>query len=207
MTSAVVKCFVNGYVHIMSKERTRQRIVEATRALHEEVGPAATTITAIAERAGVQRLTVYRHFPDEGALIGACSSDWSEDHPLPEPSSWATLEDPVERLRAALGELYAYFRRGAPMLEQVIRDEEEVPELAEVMTPWWEYMREVAGGLAAGWGVEPSRQRVLRAAVGHALRFRTWQSLDAEGLTDEDAVELMVRFAHCAARKKKAPPS
>lgn len=184
----------------MSKQETRQRIVEATRALHEEVGPAATTITAIAERAGVQRLTVYRHFPDDRALIGACSSDWSEDHPLPDPVTWATLEDPVARLRAALGELYAYFREGAPMLEQVLRDEEEVPELADVMVPWWEYMKEVAGGLAAGWGVEASRQPILRAAVGHALRFRTWRSLTDEGLSDEDAVQLMVRLVECAAR-------
>lgn len=186
----------------MSKEQTRERIVEATRTLHEEVGPAATTITAIAERAGVQRLTVYRHFPDDRALIGACSSDWSEDHPLPDPSSWAALEDPVTRLRAALGELYAYFRDGAPMLEQVLRDEVEVPELAEVMAPWWEYMKEVAGGLAAGWGVEASRQRILRAAVGHALRFRTWQSLDDEGLSDRDAAELMVRLVKCVAGRE-----
>lgn len=183
----------------MSKEQTRQRIVEATRSLHEEVGPAATTITAIAERAGVQRLTVYRHFPDEGALIGACSSDWSEDHPLPDPATWSSLEDPVARLRAALGELYGYYRRGAPMLEQVLRDEEEVDELAEVMSPWWEYMKEVAGGLAAGWGVATKRQRILRAAVGHALRFSTWTTLSDEGLSDDEAVELMVGLVRCAA--------
>lgn len=86
----------------MAKSETRQRIVEATRALHEAVGPAATTITGIAERAGVQRLTVYRHFPDERALIGACSADWSADHPLPDPASWAGVADAKSRLRAAL---------------------------------------------------------------------------------------------------------
>ncbi|MFW6199453.1 MAG: TetR/AcrR family transcriptional regulator [Gemmatimonadota bacterium] len=184
----------------MSKEQTRQRIVEATRALHEEVGPAATTITAIAERAGVQRLTVYRHFPDDAALLRACSADWREDHPLPDPSDWTGLEDPVARLRRALEEMYRYFRRGAPMLESILRDQEEVPELAEVMTPWWEYLREVAGGLAAGWGVDGERQRMLRAAVGHALGFRTWQSLADEGLSEEDAVELMVSLVRNVAR-------
>lgn len=184
----------------MSKEQTRQRIVEATRALHEEVGPAATTITAIAERAGVQRLTVYRHFPDDAALLRACSADWREDHPLPDPSDWTGLEDPVARLRRALEEMYRYFRRGAPMLESILRDQEEVPELAEVMTPWWEYLREVAGGLAAGWGVDGERQRMLRAAVGHALGFRTWQSLADEGLSEEDAMELMVSLVRNVAR-------
>jgi AcrR family transcriptional regulator len=176
----------------MTKSDTRRRIVQAIRELHEEVGPAATTISGIAERAGVQRLTVYRHFPDDRALIGACSADWAGDHPLPDPAAWAGVEAPEARLRAALEALYGYYRGGRPMLEQVLRDEEEVPELAEVMTPWWEYMREVAGGLAAGWGVDAEAQRLLRAAVGHALGFGTWTSLDREGLTDAEAVELMV---------------
>lgn len=183
---------MNIYVHYMSVEDTKRRIVEATRALHEEVGPAATTITAVAERADVQRLTVYRHFPDVGALVEACSSDWSDEHPLPDPAGWSGVQDPGARLRTALDRIYAYFRRGAPMLEQVLKDEAEVPELAEVMAPWWEHLREVAGGLAAGWGVEPPRQRLVRAAVGHALAFHTWRSLDEQGLTDEEAVQIMV---------------
>lgn len=185
----------------MGKEETRRHIVRAVRELHEEVGPAATTVTAIAERAGVQRLTVYRHFPDEAALVGACSADWREDHPAPDPASWSGVGQPVERLRTALTRMYAYFREGAPMLERVLRDEEEVPALADVMAAWWAYMREVAGGLAAGWGVEGQRQRRLRAAVGHALRFETWRSLTDEGLTDDDAVELMVRWVEGAATR------
>lgn len=176
----------------MTVSETRARIVRATRELHEEVGPAATTITAIAQRAGVQRLTVYRHFPDDSDLVGACAADWRKDHPLPDPISWTGSRDPVERLRGALEELYGYFAGGAPMLEQVLRDEGEMPELEDVMTPWWEYMHEVAGGLSAGWGVDPHEQRLLRAAVGHALRFETWRSLDDEGLDRAEAVELMV---------------
>jgi len=179
----------------MSKEDTRRRIVEATAELHEEVGPADTTITAVAERAGVQRLTVYRHFPDDAALIGACSAHWSDGHPLPDPSSWTGIPEPEARLRKALGMIYAYFRDGAAMLEQVLRDEDEVPELAEVMAPWWEYMGEVAGGLAAGWGTDADRQRLVRAVVGHSLRFWTWRSLADEGLSDHEAVELMADFA------------
>ncbi|HSM02973.1 MAG TPA: TetR/AcrR family transcriptional regulator [Longimicrobiales bacterium] len=176
----------------MTKSDTRERIVQAVRSLHEEVGPAATTITAIAERAGVQRLTVYRHFPDDRALIGACSTDWADDHPLPDPAAWAGMQEPEDRLEAALAALYGYYRDGRPMLAQVLRDEGEVPELAEVMAPWWEYMREVAAGLAAGWGVPLEAQRHVRAAVGHALGFGTWRSLVGEGLTEAEAVELMV---------------
>lgn len=189
---------MNIYVHYMTVEETRRRIVDATRDLHEEVGPAATTITAIAERAGVQRLTVYRHFPDEGALIQACSSDWMEGHPLPDPTSWSGVDDPMERLRAALMAIYAYFREGAPMLEQVIRDQDKVPEVAEGLAPWREYMREVAGGLSAGWGDSAEGQRLVRAAVGHALAFSTWRSLDDQGLMDDEAVEFMVHLVASA---------
>lgn len=182
----------------MTVEETRRKIVEATRDLHEEIGPADTTITAIAERAGVQRLTVYRHFPDEGALIRACSSDWMEDHPLPDPTSWSGIGDPMERLRTGLTAIYEYFRAGAPMLEQVIRDQHKVPEVAEGLAPWREYMREVAGGLSVGWGDGAEGQRLVRAAVGHALSFDTWRSLDEQGLTDDEAVELMVKLVASA---------
>lgn len=178
---------------------TRRRIVEAVVSLHEEVGPAATTISAIAERAGVQRLTVYRHFPDEEALVRACSSHWSAEHARPDPASWAGLQDPAERLRAALRALYAHYRDGAPMLRRVLRDEDEVPAVAEVMTPFHAYLREIAGSLAAGWGVDGGEQRLVRAAVGHAVRFTTWSSLDAQGLEVAEAADLMTRFVACVA--------
>ena len=176
----------------MGMRDTRRRIVEALVELHEEVGPAATTITAIAERAGVQRLTVYRHFPDDRALLGACSSHWQEDHPLPDPATWTGIADPRCRLEKALRGLYDYFRDGAPMLERILQDESEMPEVAEVMTPWWGYMREVAAGLSAGWGVSGDAQRLVRSAVGHALGIYTWRSLSDEGLSNQEAVELMV---------------
>ena len=173
---------------------THRRILEAIVQLHEERGPAATTISAIAERAGVQRLTVYRHFPDERTLMRACSSHWRDRHPTPDPASWAGLEDPRDRLRAALSALYAYYRDGRNMLANVLEDEDEVPALAEVMVPFHDYLREVAASLATGWGVQPQTQRRLRAAVGHAVRFSTYRSLAAEGLSSEDAAGLMAGF-------------
>jgi AcrR family transcriptional regulator len=174
--------------------QTRRRIVDATVALHEEVGPAATSISAIAERAGVQRLTVYRHFPDERSVIDACSAHWSEAHPLPDAAEWAGEREPRARLEAALQAIYAYYRRGEPMLAQVLHDEAAVPALAEVMTPFHAWFRELAGQLSAGWGVSGRPQKLLRAAVGHALRFDTWRSLAAGGLTDAEAVTLMSRL-------------
>jgi AcrR family transcriptional regulator len=178
----------------MSTESTRRRILDAVVALHQEVGPAATTISAVAERAGVQRLTVYRHFPDESALIQGCSAHWSQAHPPPDPSGWAGIQDPVMRLESALGELYLFFEGGREMLAQVLRDEERVPALQEVMTPFRGYMAELAGGLSAGWGAEGERQRLVRVAVGHALRFQTWASLAQEGLSNHEAAALMAGF-------------
>lgn len=176
----------------MTVRATRQRIVEAMVDLHEEVGPAATTVTAIAERAGVQRLTVYRHFPDDRAMLDACSAHWFQGHPLPDPATWTGIPDPRDRLEKALTGLYRFFEGGAPMLESILQDEARVPELAEVMKPLWEYMREVAGGLSAGWGVDAAAQRLVRAAVGHAIGFQTWRSLGDEGLSNGEAVALMI---------------
>lgn len=183
----------------MTSDETRRRIVEAVVELHEEVGPAFTTITAVAQRAGVQRLTVYRHFPDEGALIQACSAHWSGLHPPPDPSVWAGIPEPRERARTALIHLYRYFRRGSPMLSKVIRDAGEVAPLKEVMAPFQGFLAEVAGGLAAGWGASAKRQRLLRAAAGHSVRFGTWRSLADEGLSPEEAAALLEEWLACIA--------
>ena len=171
---------------------TKRRIIEAMIELHQEIGPAATTVTAIAERAGVQRLTVYRHFPDDRAMLGACSAHWLESHPLPDPTNWSGIENPRNRLERALTDLYGWFRGGEPMLVSVLPDQARLPAVAEVMAPLWEYFREAAGGLAAGWGVQGDAQRRLRATVGHAIEFHTWRSLAGQGLRDEESVELMV---------------
>jgi AcrR family transcriptional regulator len=199
----IVKLFVHSYVTTMARQRsrtkkdpvrTRQRIVDATVVLHEELGPAATTISAIAERAGVQRLTVYRHFPDERALLGACSSDWFAQHPLPEPAAWAGLEDPAERLRVALTALYEFYRDGEGMLASVLRDEREVPALAEILEPFHAYLRELAGSLATGWGVQAETQRLIRAVMGLAVQFETFRSLARQDLTAHEAADLMAEF-------------
>src|ERR1700741_385861 len=110
-----------------SEQETRQRITDAAVALHQAVGPARTTVKAIAERAGVQRATVYRHFPDEEALFAACTAHYYGRHPMPDPGSWRAIDPPERRLRAALADLYAWYAETEPMLASGIRDIEHVP--------------------------------------------------------------------------------
>jgi AcrR family transcriptional regulator len=180
------------------QDETRRRIVDATVELHKTIGMARTTISAIAEKAGVQRLTVYRHFPDERALFFACSGHWTAANPPPDPAWWTQVSDPQERLRVALGEVYAYHRRTEPMMANVIRDAQVhslTREMAEPYFQHWERMRYV---LATGWGVEDERLDLLLAALGHALDFQTWRSLvRQQGLQDEQAVEVVVGMVRC----------
>ena len=178
---------------------TRERITEAAVALHGSVGPARTTVSAVAERAGVQRATVYRHFPDEESLFAACSAHWRADHPLPDPAGWARIADPDARLRAALGELYAWYAGAAGMLERTIRDAPLVPALAPLVEARRGYLDAVAEVLIAGRRERGRRRRRVRAAIGHALAFETRRSLVAEqGLSDAEAVELLAALVATA---------
>jgi AcrR family transcriptional regulator len=171
---------------------TRRRIVDATVALHTEIGPAQTTIKAIAERAGVERLTVYRHFPDDASLFGACGERFRELHPPPNPVEWAETADPETRLRRALTALYAFYRDNESMLINSARDAEHLPALQAARAPFATYLQSVRGILSTGW--DPS-SRLRDAAVGHALELETWQSLTVrQGLDEAESIELMVRM-------------
>jgi AcrR family transcriptional regulator len=178
------------------EQDTRRRITEATVAQHATVGPARTTISAVAKAAGVQRATVYRHFPDEAALFAACSAHWLADHPRPDPSAWAAIEDPDERLRMALAAFYAFYRRGEPMLSNITRDAETIPALAATMARSAAGMAALEELLDAGRPQPGSESR--RAAVALALEFRTWRLLTRRGLSDEQAVDLMACAVACA---------
>ena len=178
-----------------SKAETRQRIVEATIGLHDAVGPARTTISAIAERAGVERLTVYRHFPDERSLFQACSSHWAAENPLPDLAAWAAIDDPEERLQIALRDIYAFFRATEAMTANLLRDLPDLPVLREVAEPFVQYWEAVRAVLDRGWKARGRQRTLVRAAVGHAIEFDTWRSLvRREGLDDAGAVEVMVRL-------------
>jgi AcrR family transcriptional regulator len=182
------------------EEQTRRRITESTVALHEELGPARTSISAVAERAGVRRSTVYRHFPDEEALFAACSSHWREANPPPDPRAWAAIEDPGERTGAALRELYAFYGRTEAMYTSLLRDEPHVPIVHRLLGGFHGYLRAIQDTLMAGRGLRGRAARRTRAAIGHALAFPTWRSLTREhGLSDGDAVALMCDLVEGAA--------
>ena len=180
---------------------TRLRITEAAVDLHGSVGPARTTISAVADRAGVQRATVYRHFPDEDALFDACSSHWMAQHPLPDAAAWAKIEDPEERLRTALRELYEWYERGEYMLERTTRDLALVPALRPSMEAFRGWLDAAADAILRGRPERGARRRRVQAAVGHALAFETWRSLAVnQGLPRPEAVELMEALATAARR-------
>jgi len=182
-----------------AEAQTRQRITESAVELHGSLGPARTSMSAVAEHAGVPRSTVYRHFPDEEALFGACSAHWGAENPPPDISQWEKVDDPEERLRAALDDLYAYYRRAGDMLDKLLRDEQSVPMVAELFAPYHQFMSAVTELLIRGRGLRGKARDRTRAALGHAVSFRTWQQLTAEqGLDDSAVAELMRRLVAAA---------
>lgn len=180
-------------------DATRQRIVEAAVQLHGTVGPARTTIAGVAETAGVTRLTVYRHFADDAALFAACSAHWAAQQVPPDPQSWLAVDDPVERVRRALGDLYRFYRDGADMLTRVHRDRDALPAALQEELDSTE--AQFADLLLSGFRLRGGRRSRLRAVLGHAVAFSTWQSLcGVQRADDEDAVAAMVLLVAAVAR-------
>ena len=178
------------------QERTRQRITESAVELHGTLGPSRTSMSAVAQHAGVRRSTLYRHFPDEAALFVACSGHWAAQHPLPDLEGWAAVQDPGERLRTALTELYAYYDQAEPMLSNILRDLDLVDAVRQQFAMFLGYMEAAHATLIAGRRGRGRAVRRAQAAVGHAMAFTTWRSLVREqGCTLEEAVDLMCRLA------------
>jgi AcrR family transcriptional regulator len=168
-------------------DRTRARITQAAIELHGSIGPAATTMSAVAERAGVTRATLYRHFPNEEILFRACSAEWRSANPSPDPAHWATISEPYQRHATALPALYGWYRSSEAMRANLLRDLAVLP--VAIRTGIETYPRTVAEVLDTGW---PRRSRLRRAAIGHGVAFETWQSLAHEGLTDSEAAQLII---------------
>lgn len=181
------------------EEQTRLRITESAVALHGSVGPARTSVTAVAQRAGVRRSTVYRHFPDEVALFQACSSHWMRSNPPPELASWASVKDPAGRLKLALEQLYPYYRATEGMLGNILRDESTMPVVEDLMRSFRGFLAAAADVLMAGRRLRGGSRRRARGAIGHALAFSTWHSLAREqGLDDAESAALMCRLVAAA---------
>jgi AcrR family transcriptional regulator len=176
-----------------AQAETRRRIIQAAVDLHTTLGPGATSLSAIADRAGVQRHTLYAHFATEGDLFNACSGHWDEQHPFPSPERWLSIDDPLHRLRRALEDVYGWYREVEDALVVINRDAHLYPEIAQTR-------RQRLAGLADSLARGLPRRKAVRAAVGHAVEFDTWRSLARrEGLGDRAAAELMVELVAAAA--------
>ncbi len=170
------------------QDETRRRIIEATVALHTSVGPARATISAIAAGAGVERHTVYAHFPSDGPLFEACSAHWRAAHPFPDASRWRSQKDPDRRLRSALDQVYAWYEDVEHDLALFDRDAAVHALTGELQRSRHGVLAGVRDELAAG----RPRRKAVRAAIGHALDFETWRSLTKrQGLTRRQAVDAM----------------
>lgn len=184
---------------------TRERITEAAVKLHGTLGPARTTVSGVAKEAGVQRATVYRHFPDEAALFEACSAHYWAANPMPDPGEWSAISDPAVRLRRALTDMYAFFRRTEGMLEKTSRDAPLVAAMAKPVSAFRGYLEMAVASLIGG---RPERGRArhrMQAALGHALSFPTWQSLvRQQGLDDAEAVAVMAALVESAGGARPA---
>lgn len=171
-----------------AQAETRRRIVEAAVELHSTIGPAATTVSMIAEKAGVQRHTFYNHFPDERSVLMACSGHSLELDPLPDAQAWRAIADPAERLRTGLRAVYDWYARNESLVACVLRDAETYAPVAEIMAlrygPPIGAWHEVLGAKLN------ARQRAMLAL---ALSYHTWRTLTREaGLKQADAVKAMV---------------
>jgi AcrR family transcriptional regulator len=177
---------------------TRRRITEATVELHRTVGPAATQINEIARRAGVQRMTVYNHFPDESSLLTACSAHWRALHPSPDLAQWRAVAAPGARLRRGLGDLYAWYRETEPMTAHVLRDAELVPALRPIIEGGLlRYLREAQRVLTEPFESAGLRQDRVDAAARGAVDIHLWRALAPLG--DADAAELAASLVERAA--------
>ncbi len=171
---------------------TRQRITESAVELHGTLGPARTSMSAVAAHAGVRRSTLYRHFPDEAALFDACTAHWMAANPPPDLDKWADISAPDERLRTALGELHGYYRRTEDMLDNLYRDESIVPFVAERFAAFHGYLAAAQEILMGGRNLRTTAAGRTRGALGHAIAFSTWKSLVREHrVSDTDAVTLL----------------
>lgn len=204
------------------QEEVHRRITEITVDLHKSLGPARTTVSEIAKRAGVQRATVYNHFPTELDLIDACSSHWVSEHPPPDPGAWMEIEDPGRRAETVLAAMYDYYESGQDMLENVLRDAPLLPALEEInRRKWWPMIDGLVELLSTGWLASATRTQArydgtrrepkddqtetdiprlhLDATIRVALDFFTWKTLSTTGLSNQQAARIAADWIRASA--------
>jgi len=177
---------------------THRRITEAAIELHGTIGPARTTLSAVAQRAGVERRTLYRHFPSEADLFEACSKHYFTAHPFPDLHHWRAIRDPRQRLGHALDELYAYYERTGPMLANALRDAELLDHARDAVAPLDAYLDQAAETLIRGRRARGRRRHLLHTALRHGIAFSTWRSLSTGSIARAEAVTLITAFVEAA---------
>ena len=182
------------------QEQTRRRITESAVELHGTLGPALTSMSAVAAHAGVRRSTLYRHFGDEAALFHACSAHWAAANPLPDLARWAEISDPSHRLTIALKEIYPFYRRNENMLDNLFRDQSTVAAVGEHFAAFHGYLVAAVDILMTGRRLRGAERRRTAAALGHAVAYSTWRSLAGQhGLTDVETSVLVCALVAAAA--------
>lgn len=191
-----VKRLYNQSARAESASATRQRIVEAAVDLHRSLGPARTSLSAVAREAGVSRPTLYAHFPDEASLFQACTMHWLSQDPPPDPNAWVEIDDPAQRVSVALTEIYSHYARNNQMIDNVFRDMYVVESMRSFNVPLMEAgFAAMTGNLTAAFDDDGPTATARRAAVSVAISFETWKVVVArEGLSEAEAVDLMTRF-------------
>jgi AcrR family transcriptional regulator len=191
------------------QQQTRARIVDALIELHETVGASRTTVADVARIAGINRMTVYKHFATEADMVLACTSHWIELHPPPDVGRWSSIADPGERLRAALAELYGYYRETQAMWSTAYRDAPLVESLGRIMDEtWFALLDRAVEVLAPGWGARGRRRARLAGALRLSVDFPTWRTLTSAGLGDAEAAEVGAGFVESVAgRRERVRPA
>jgi AcrR family transcriptional regulator len=162
-------------------------------------------MSAVARRAGVERRTLYRHFPSEADLFAACSTHYFTANPWPDLDDWRAIRDPRQRLERALEDVYAYYERTEPMFSNVLRDAELVDFARDAVAPLDAYLAEAAELLTSGRPARGRRRQLLAGALQHALAFSTWHSLATNGIGRSDAVELVTALVEAASGARSHP--
>jgi AcrR family transcriptional regulator len=177
---------------------TRRRITEATVELHRTVGPAATQINEVARRAGVQRMTVYNHFPSDTELLAACSAHWRALHPTPDLATWRAVADPGARLRLGLEQLYGWYRETDPMTANVLRDAQVLPALRSILEGGLlRYLDQARKVLTEPIDARGRDRERVDAAASAAIDLHTWRALAPLG--DAEAADLAAGLIELAA--------
>jgi AcrR family transcriptional regulator len=182
---------------------THRRITEAAIELHGTVGPFRTTMSAVAKQAGVERRTLYRHFPTEADLFAACSAHYFATNPWPDLAGWRAIRDPERRLERALDELYDYYEGTEPMLSNVLRDAQLVDFARDAVVPLHTHLEEAVEALLVGRSARGRRRHLVAGALQHALAFSTWQSLTRNGIERADAATLVTALVEAAAKPQR----